>query len=46
MRKAGLYDEIWQAFAMLVPVSTVDVMGDGRTYDEVCSLRAVPRLPA
>jgi GMP synthase (glutamine-hydrolysing) len=41
IRKAGLYDEIWQAFAVLLPVKTVGVMGDGRTYDHVCTLRAV-----
>ena len=41
IRKAGLYDEIWQAFAVLLPVHTVGVMGDGRTYDFVCALRAV-----
>ena len=38
IRKAGLYDEIWQAFAVLLPVRTVGVMGDGRTYDFVCAL--------
>ena len=41
IRKAGLYDTIWQAFAVLLPVRTVGVMGDGRTYDSVCALRAV-----
>ncbi len=38
---AGLYDEIWQAFAVLLPIRTVGVMGDGRTYDQVIGLRAV-----
>ena len=38
---AGLYDAIWQAFAVLLPVQTVGVMGDERTYDFVCALRAV-----
>ncbi len=41
IRSAGLYDAIWQAFAVLLPVRTVGVMGDGRTYDSVCALRAV-----
>ena len=41
IRKAGLYDVIWQAFSVLLPVQTVGVMGDGRTYDRVLALRAV-----
>lgn len=41
IRNAGLYDAIWQAFAVLLPVQTVGVMGDARTYDNVCALRAV-----
>ena len=41
IRKHGLYDDIWQAFAALLPVKTVGVMGDGRTYDYAVALRAV-----
>ena len=41
IRKHGLYDEIWQAFVAILPVKTVGVMGDGRTYDYACALRAV-----
>jgi GMP synthase (glutamine-hydrolysing) len=41
IRNAGLYDEIWQAFAVLLPVKSVGVMGDERTYENTCALRAV-----
>ncbi|MFO0070342.1 MAG: glutamine-hydrolyzing GMP synthase [Alphaproteobacteria bacterium] len=41
LRRHGLYDKIWQAFAVLLPVRTVGVMGDARTYEFVCALRAV-----
>ncbi len=41
IRKHGLYDDIWQAFVAILPVKTVGVMGDGRTYDFACALRAV-----
>ncbi len=41
IRNAGLYDDIWQAFAVLLPVRTVGVMGDARSYEHVCALRAV-----
>ena len=44
IRTAGLYDAIWQAFAVLLPVRTVGVMGDGRTYEHVCALRAVTSI--
>jgi GMP synthase (glutamine-hydrolysing) len=44
IRNAGLYDAIWQAFAVLLPVRTVGVMGDYRTYDHVCALRAVTSI--
>lgn len=41
LRLSGLYDTVWQAFAVLLPVRTVGVMGDERTYENVCALRAV-----
>ncbi len=41
IRRAGVYDRLWQAFAVLVPVNTVGVMGDERTYDNVIAIRAV-----
>lgn len=44
LRRQGLYDEVWQAFAVLLPVHTVGVMGDERTYEKVCALRAVTSI--
>ncbi|MEE2695406.1 MAG: glutamine-hydrolyzing GMP synthase [Pseudomonadota bacterium] len=41
IKKAGIYDDIWQAFCVLLPVKTVGVMGDERTYEKICVLRAV-----
>ena len=44
LKESGNYEKIWQAFAVLLPVKTVGVMGDERTYENVCSLRAVHSL--
>jgi GMP synthase (glutamine-hydrolysing) len=44
MRRADLYDRVWQSFAVLLPVSTVGVMGDNRTYDNTVAIRAVESL--
>ena len=41
LKKSGLYDKIWQAYAALLPIKTVGVMGDSRTYENICLLRAV-----
>jgi GMP synthase (glutamine-hydrolysing) len=41
IRTEGLYDQIWQSFCVLLPVRSVGVMGDGRTYEETCAIRAV-----
>ena len=41
IKKAGLYDKIWQSFAVFLPIQTVGVMGDVRTYDYVIAVRAV-----
>ena len=41
IKKHGLYDKIWQAFCVLLPTKTVGVMGDGRSYEQICVLRAV-----
>jgi GMP synthase (glutamine-hydrolysing) len=41
IRKAGLYNQVWQAFAVLLPIRSVGVMGDGRTYESTIALRAV-----
>ena len=41
LRDSGLYDKIWQAYAALLPVKTVGVMGDNRTYEYLCLLRAI-----
>ena len=44
IKEEGLYDKIWQAFCVLLPVNTVGVMGDNRTYEKICVLRAVTSI--
>ncbi len=46
LRAAGQYDQVWQAFAVFLPIQSVGVMGDGRTYENVVALRAVSSLDA
>ncbi len=46
IRSAGLYTELWQSFGVLLPIQTVGVMGDGRTYEDVCAVRAVHSVDA
>jgi len=44
IRGAGFYDKVWQSFCVLLPVRSVGVMGDARTYEETCAIRAVSSI--
>jgi GMP synthase (glutamine-hydrolysing) len=44
IRNAGLYDSLWQAFCVFLPIKTVGIMGDYRTYENICAIRAVESI--